>query len=415
MRPRTFILLILVLLVGAVAAVLLIARSSDGGLLSNLGGDNQPAEDVVIEDGVPVTDGGEDGSFQPQPLPTPTPVINLVPVVVAKTDLPVGTQLRPDLLTVEERPDSNIALQGGYTFDDIEAIIGSYVRVPISKDQAVLRPMLALNPSDLSQFGSDLGLYVENGRVAVAFPIDALSGAAYAMRPGDNVDVLMSLSLVKADEEFNTPLPNVVSRVDAEALANGQSFLLPEALQGRLELVPQLDIVAEIVPGTNTFPGFEPGQQIPRRVTQLTVQNAQVLWVGTWKDPRILEKEEEQANDVQPVGAEGDGSGETAVIQPTPTPLPQRFDNPPDLVILSLPAQDALSLKWALEVGLDLTLVLRAQGDTTPFTTTSVSLPQIIEQGGLIRPEPGEYLLSPPWQDVPAPSLPVEPPGGSGQ
>ncbi|RMD52035.1 MAG: hypothetical protein D6835_02600, partial [Candidatus Thermofonsia bacterium] len=121
MRPRTFILLILVLLVGAVAAVLLIARSSDGGLLSNLGGDNQPAEDVVIEDGVPVTDGGEDGSFQPQPLPTPTPVINLVPVVVAKTDLPVGTQLRPDLLTVEERPDSNIALQGGYTFDDIEA------------------------------------------------------------------------------------------------------------------------------------------------------------------------------------------------------------------------------------------------------------------------------------------------------
>lgn len=405
MRPRTFILLILVLLVGAAAVLLVIARTSGGGPLAGLvgGGEDQPSG--IVEEGETAAETDGDGVAAPTPLPTPTRGVNLTAVVVAKTDLPIGTQLRPDLLDIEFRPDSNIALQGNYTFDDVTNLSGEFIRVPVSKGQAILQPMLALNASDLGQFGSDLSLYVSSGRVAVAFPINTLTGAAYAMRPGDLVDILMSLTAVRADEDFNTPLPNQDVRIDVQALAAGGSFVQGEAgIFGRLELVPELDLVAEIVPGAVALPGMEENQQIPRRVTQLTIQQAEVLWVGTWEDPRDVPPPDEEETD------EAAGEGETTAV-PTPTPVPQRFDNPPDVVILNMPAQDALALKWALEVGLDSTLALRAQGDNTTFTTTSVSLPQIVEQGGLIRPEPGEFLLAPPWEEVPVPFLPADPPG----
>lgn len=408
MRPRTFILIILVLLVAIVGGLLALAFTAGTGPLAGLvgGNDDQPAIVDGGDDGV--SEDGGDGVSAPAPLPTPTRSIVLEPVIIAKTDLPIGTQLRPDLLDVEFRPDSNIALQGNYTYaeDEIEELIGEYVKVPISKGQAILRPMLALNPSDLGQFGSDLALYVSSGQLAVAFPIDTFTGAAYAMRPGDFVDVLMTLTAVRSDDEFNTALPNLIETVDAEILSEGGDFLSGSpAIQGRLELIPELDLVAEIVPGSNVLPGMSPGQEIPRRVTQLTIQQSEVLWVGTW-DPTRNQPDEPET----PAEEGGEGDGASTSI-PTPTPQPQRVDNPPDVVILSMPAQDALALKWAMEVGLSSTLVLRAQGDNTTFSTTSVSLPQIVEQGGLIRPEPGEFLLSPAWEDVPVPELPLVAPG----
>lgn len=413
MRPRTFIMIIVLLLLVAVAVVLFIARSSGGGPLANLVGGGDQSGEVVDNTDSPA-ENGEPGV----PLPTPTPEINLVQVVVAKTDLPVGTQLRPDLLDTEFRPSTNVALVGGYTFTDPIDLVNEIVKVDISQGQAILQPMLAVNPNDLAQFGSDLSLYVENGRLAVAFPINALSGAAYAMRPGDYVDIIMSLLLLEVDEEFGSPLPNNVVRIDTEALIDGTNFVQGGATtQGRLELVPELDLVAEIVPGlpsddpiANAYlANYERGEQIPRRVTQHTIQQAEVLWIGTWNDQRADELPERDPLAEQLGTQEVDANGNPII--PTPTPVPQRVDNPPDVVILSMTHQDALALKWALETGIDITLALRAQGDNTTFATNSVSLPQIVEQGGLIRPEPTEFVLSPPWQEVPVPHLPIFAPG----
>jgi hypothetical protein len=299
------------------------------------------------------------------------------------------------------RPDNNIALQGGYTFSDPEELIGQLIKVPVDEGQAILRPMIALNPSDLASLGSDLGLYVNRGNVAIAFPIDRYSGAAFAMRPGDFMDVMMTLSLVELDQEFKTAFPNLIQRVDEDALLEGSAFLFEPSLHGRLELIPELNVVAEIIPGS--IEGQEePGAQIPRRVTQLAIQQAEVLWVGTWRDPLELQRAQEEA-------AAAAAASEAPV--PTPTPLPERLERNPDLVILSMPLQDALVLKWAHEVGINTDLALRAQGDSTVFVTSSVTLPQIIEQGALIIPEVGQYGLEPPVDEVPVPAVPPEPPG----
>jgi hypothetical protein len=338
------------------------------------------------------------------------------------------------------RPNTNIALQGSYTFNEesMDELIGEITRVEIAKGQAILRPMLALNPSDLASFGSDLSLYLDQGKVAVAFPINAISGAAYAMRPGDLVDVLMSVNLVDLDPEFNTAKPNVIGRALKVSLADGTDFLFDSTFQGRLELIPEINVVAEIVPGTVAFDDLDEGEQIPKRITQLTIQQAEVLWLGTYVDPRDLEGtpddeaqenagggfsldlgggDEETAVDEGGEATEGvDGestAGDTAsegsssaIAQPTPEPLPERLEDQPDVVILSVSSQDALTLKWALEVGININFVLRSQGDTSLFTTTSVSLPQIIQQGGLKEPEPFEYGVSPRTDEIPRPFIP---------
>ncbi|MCP4424189.1 MAG: hypothetical protein GY803_06840, partial [Chloroflexi bacterium] len=176
--------------------------------------------------------------------------------------------------------------------------------------------MLTPNPNELSSFGSDLALYIEEGKVAVAFPITNFSGAAYAMRPGDLVDIFMTLSLIDLDAEFNTPLPNISSQVDQEALVEGSEFLLREGLEGRLDWIPELGQTAEIRPRTSAGPnGEEPGVQIPRRATQVTIQQARVLWMGTWRAQTHAEPEESL------VALEGDEAA-----APTPTPAPQRFE-----------------------------------------------------------------------------------------
>ncbi len=379
MRLRTVLLLILVIVAGAITTWLVLQTRSGNDPLAMLQ-PNRAQPTPVAPD---------------TPPPTPTPAVRLISVVVAGTDIPIGTRLTANLLQVVRRPETNIALQGGYTLADPAQLEGEIVKVNVARGQEILLPMLAADASDVAALGSDLSLYVDEGRVAVAIPIDTYSGAAYALRPGDAVDVMMSLRAVEIDPEFRTALPNETQRVIESELLAGQAFLFPPTTQGRLEFVEAISQVAEIIPSANALPGqdFPAGSPIPKRVTQLTIQQAEVLWVGTWPaDP---------APQPEPVAG-------TPV--PTPTPEPVRPEVSPDLVILSMTSQDALALKWALERGINVDLALRSQGDTQTFETVSVSLPQIIDQGILSVPDAADFDLHPRADQVPVPQVPANPP-----
>ncbi|MEM7116104.1 MAG: SAF domain-containing protein [Chloroflexota bacterium] len=390
MRSRTFILIILILLVAALGVILWFSNQSGNNPFASL---NPNGADTTEGDGE--TDGGTEAA---EPAPTATPSVRFEDVVIAKTKLPIGTMLTLDLLEVERRPDTNIVFQGGVHVTDPEELVGEIVKVPVSEGQEILRPMLALNPTDLPPLGSDLALYVDQGRVAIAMPITRYSGAAFAMRPGDAVDILMTLDLVELDETFRTQLPNNTARIIEPNLTEGRPFLLPDQLEGRLEFVEELGIVAEIAPSAVANPSAE--TQIPRRVTQLTVQQAQVVWVGTWQQERPS----------APATTETDALGQVVEAAPTPDPVPQRTEINPDLVILSMTAQEALSLKWALERGIDVDLALRSPGDNNQFVTTSISLPQLVDQGRIFVPEPGTFDVSPRADEVFPPAVPAAPP-----
>jgi Flp pilus assembly protein CpaB len=389
MNRRAFILLILVLFVLAIVVVLYIALQSGGvpGISTN---NDTPA--IVSSEGDAPDDVGSN-DMQAAPLPQEEePVLTLTTVVVAAADLPPGTRLTEALLQTENRPSNNIAITGGYTFNDPEDLIGRIVKVYVPRGEAILNPMIAINTNDLANLGSDLALYIDQGNVTIAFPIDRYSGVAFALRPGDFVDVMMTARMVRTDPEFRTQLPNITQRVIQSRLLEGQQFLFPEMPQGRLQFIDDIGQTAEIIPSTVSLEAqdFDAGDPIPKRVTQLTIQQAKVMWVGTWREPTP-----------DPEAAE---AGPDA----TPTPLPVRLVDQPDVVLLSMPLQDALVLKWAMERGVFINLALRAPNDRDIYNTTAVSLPVIVDQGALAEPVPSEFDFHPRADEVPVPSIPAE-------
>ena len=325
MRPRTFILIIIVVLLFALAGVLLFLNRSGSSVADVIPSGNNGNDTTVPTN---VEDGAVDSTEPGIPIPSPTPEPpQFVPVVVSKVRLPVGEFITEDLLDIEQRPITNIALQGGYTFTGTELVAGQIARVDIARGQEILSPMLAVNgdPSDIATFGSDLALHIPTGEVAIAFPITSLSGVALSMRPGDAVDVMMTLRTVEIDPEFRSALPNTINLVLEDALLGGYSFLFGPLTEGRLEFITELNQVATIIPGTS-FEEDRPfdGGPIPKRVTQLSIQNAEVLWVGDWEDPRQIEIEGEAAQAEAAATAQAKGQP-----VPTPTPLPERFNNEP--------------------------------------------------------------------------------------
>ncbi len=421
------------------ASVLLLlpGRGNTAGQLAS----NSSLPPNNVNFGVSAQEDGDDGDGEGEETPIEERgVVALVEVVVASVDIPAGERIRPELLTTESRPSDNVAIRAGVTYGEPDLLIGQIAKTDIDEGQAILRPMIALSSTDLPNIGSDLSLFVDRQRVAVAFPISRYSGVSYAMRPGDFVDVMMSFNMVELDLEFQTALPNLLELVDEAALESGQPFLFPATSRGRLEVIPELNnTIVQITPqqtfqtdevatggedqqATGDVAVITETQQRSRRVTQLTVQQAEVLWVGTWDDPYLgvpnpIEPtinllDEGDSSIVDDGGLLGGEDGEE-VAAPPPVSDPTIFDQyrssiQPDVVILSMPVQDALVLKWALEEpGTDIDLVLRSQGDNALYFTTSVSLPQLVEQAGLRIPEPSQFDLQPRIDGSSIPRLPA--------
>jgi pilus assembly protein CpaB len=127
-------------------------------------------------------------------------------------------------------------------------------------------------------------------------------------------------------------------------------------------------------------------------VTQRLISGATVLHVGTFP----IEGAEPAA------AAEGQGVGaETAQGTPAPPEVP-----PPDIITLIVTPQDALALNWAMKVGADLVLTLRAPNDGTVIETTSVTLQYLLENYNISVPSKLTTGIEPRLQTPITPVLP---------
>jgi hypothetical protein len=164
------------------------------------------------------------------------------------------------------------------------------------------------------------------------------------------------------------------------------SFAVIEVDQeGQYPIVPfNRDMVDDLVAA-----GMEPQEAVmkvlgklesitikPRLLSQLTLQNIEVLQVGEWPMGGILPKTTPTLSPDQQVARAQAAAG-------TPTATPPR----PDMIILLVDQQQALILQWLTqEGGIALNLVLRGAGDNAPVSTETVSYQYILTNFNITIP-----------------------------
>lgn len=204
----------------------------------------------------------------------------------------------------------------------------------------IIQNDLLISPAERMQEG-ELGKLLEPGFVAVALPIDELSSVSYGIQPGDHVDVLMTFFFVDLDQETQSLAP----------------------------LCPPVCAIAGVEQQV------EPGEQLPRLASQLTLQDVRVLGVGRWEHEEDQPTEEEQTRQ--------------QAQQPVARVLPK-------YITVMVTPQDALVLKLAREHGMSIDLAVRAQDDAQQFATQQVTLDYIMARFSVSLPARQPYAI----QDV---------------
>jgi Flp pilus assembly protein CpaB len=300
--------------------------------------------------------GGLGGGIAPQePLPTlsvpefqPTPEIQTERIVVALQTIPRGMRIPPDAVEVREWPvDDN-----DYPADPVEElddVVGMVARAEIPMH----RPISAAKVKQVYLGeGSEISLAIPRGKVAIAVPVMTLSAVANAIRPNDRVDVLVSFSIVEVDQDSQIRLPVV------------------------------------LVGGDDCLAGCQPtGEQIPRLVSQYSVQNALVMGIGLWQgqQPDIESiQPSAPASEEAPSIPVAEGAEEAPPEQPSS--VPQALTQVA-VVTLAVSPQDALVLKWAWESNASMDLVMRSAGDNDIYAQPeAVTLQYMVDRFQIALP-----------------------------
>lgn len=219
-------------------------------------------------------------SAQPQVQQLPTRS-----VIIAQQNIPERSEISPEALGRAEWPETFLP-PGSYEKSD--QVMGKLALQPIYQGQIIL-PQMILDKSKVKETRSNASYIIPDNKIAVAFPLTSLSGVAGALQNGDYVDVLLTLNPTSGTKAITPTLGSLGGE--------GQA------------------------------------------VTQLMLQDVQILNVGNWPTGNPQDKTTGGAN----------------------------------VVTLALERQDALALKTAREQG-TVELVLRRAGDHITIKTEPVNL-----------------------------------------
>lgn len=364
MNPRLRLIIvvaIVIIIIGVVAAVVL--PGLDGGGTGSTTG----------------TTGGS-GSTGGGPTDTPAPTITpikMVELVISVQQIPRGFTIPPNAVTTRRWPEESAPASAIF---NQESVIGKKARTDIFREQPILTNMLVDDLANLANVGSDAAAVLPNNRVAVAVPMDRITSVAYAIQPGDRVDVMVTLLFVDVDPVFQTIEPNLV------AIVNEESFDVEAAFAGRFDGAYSLGggVTRPVIIGPSE-------QQRPRMVTQRTVQDALVVWVGDFPISGRLFFIVPSPTPVPTApedGAESTGRGNATQA---PTPIPPR----PDIITLAVSPQDAVVLTWMMEARLPITFALRSATSTSQVPTEPVNLQYITDTFRIDVPGRLDFSIQP--------------------
>lgn len=328
---------------------------------------------------------------QPTPVATTAPDTNLVEVVVSLQTVPRGFQMTEAELATEFRVADQVPSN---VYTNIDDVVGLYVRQDIYQGETLTRDALI---DDLTAVGKETygpSSLIPPGFVAMAVPMDRLSSVGYAVAPGDSVDVLISFFLSPIDEQFQTRLPNnatfYLERPPEETSGEGETSSAASILQesnlpepyslvpyGRFEVLPNGDTVH-----------VSPSEEEPRKThVAFLVQNAKVIQVGHWYPPN-------------PAAAPTPTPDPAAEETPTPVPDGVGADSlvtigPPynNTIVLALPPQQQIFLKYAIETDSIVDFAIRGINDGELYSVDNVTLDYILDRFGVEIPPNFTYVV----------------------
>lgn len=148
------------------------------------------------------------------------PVVPVGPkVLVAKRALPVGTIIEPDSFTFQPWPKE--LMQGAYYVEgqpDAKNLAGTVVRYAIAAGQPVTRGSL-VGPQDRGFLAAALGA----GMRAVTVPVNASTGVAGFVFPGDHVDLVLTQQVAGGGDGSPLKVSETIVR-NVRVLATDQRF-----------------------------------------------------------------------------------------------------------------------------------------------------------------------------------------------
>lgn len=235
---------------------------------SFFGGAEQQKEKVVVV---------EKPVVQVQEVPT-------VDVVVARQAIPVGSKIKAEMLDKQPWP-SHLVLPGFVVSDGKKDndITGLVARAPFQSREPLIRTKLA-NPNDPSFLAAAL----PEGKRAITVSVDALSGVAGFVFPGDHVDMLINQPVVLGPVDPDNPtgaklteqivevlVPNVkVIAIDqAAAVDTTQGIKVPSTLtlevtRAQAQKIKLGEQRGKLVMALRPFEKEEDDKELPRPTTQ---------------------------------------------------------------------------------------------------------------------------------------------------
>jgi Flp pilus assembly protein CpaB len=299
---------------------------------------------------------------------TATPAITQINIVFVAQDIPAGTIITEEYLLVGPWP-SNYQLEG--LIRNKNDIIGKRARIDLKRGEPIFQSQVVQNGSEVSDTASAMALKIQPGMVAIAIPMNRLSGVAYAIGNGDHIMIIATIMIVSIDKTFQSELPN--NMLLAGLNANGEITFI-QVQSGRIF---QESPLSDRLLATYYLPTEA---QRPRMVSAIVVQNARVLNVGT------IQKS---------VASPTQGAGTTT---------PSTAQTNPDILVIEVKPDEALAITYLIRLHADLTYALRSAGDTQVFDVDSMDLQTLLDTYDIQVPNSLDYGTSP---RVDSPYIPV--------
>jgi Flp pilus assembly protein CpaB len=346
----------------------------------------------------------------PNTQPQATAATQYVEIITAGQNIYPGTPITEAMLNSIQIPQEQLVVG---EFTSKADVVGMYAKLAITQGVPIVSSMISVTPGNVNLPGSTWAPFIPQGLTAVSIPISRLSSVGYGIRDGDYINVIVSELLVDVDSAYQTILPNNSGGVIA---SNGSALLIGSGLGtdattslaegqilnltaqsvtaggggpiGRVEFNEDLQQPFYVLPSEAT--------QRPRLVTQMIMQNIQVLHVGTFPLPGETYSESLVAPTPGTTATPGGSTNEqatTVIVRP-------------DIITLMVPNQDAVMLTWLVYNGSQITLTLRNPNDQVVGTQPdAATLEYLLTQYNIPIPAKLPYALEPRLDELKSPTL----------